>query len=296
MPDATTRILLRSAVQLFDSSKRLAKFAEETLTEARRRTQSSLVAMGESHLDESVSIQHQRLLLNEIDLHLNAAKKSIENRFRQEWTDVYQLRFTDFIQEIALFEKTRPVGYTAEQLTRFSKLTPRVSSNLIKATLDGSLNQLSESILHLREPIRKILAVNIIEGGSYSSIIRDIASTGISGGPFKSAHHRARAIAITETTNIHNTASYEAINSVNRILPEKERLQFKWMAILDGKTSSRCRSLHGQVRPQGKNFEASDGWKGKKPAAHPHCRSQLIAYRPEWDDIFKDLETALKRR
>lgn len=279
---------------LFDQSQELADFAAEVLQTVHDKLTLGIQSASNSDLAGSVTVQAMQNLLSEIDTNLEAARRSVEGFAHKTWVDGYQLQFSFVGQQIAGFEASFSSGIEPDALERIAKLKPKITGNLIKAVLDGPLNNLSDSLADVKEPIRRMLATNILTGSSYQDLITEINGLGIDKGPFVTVEARARAIAITETTNVYNYARYDALEAANRTLAPGQKLQLQWVSIIDRKTSARCRSLNRQVREQGQNFEAGDGWRGKMPAAHPHCRSEVVPFREEWTGIFDALERELQ--
>jgi len=290
------QLIKQSALDLFDESEDLARFAADELGDIDKKLTASIVEVSGTQLDKTVTIQGLQALQKEVGLHLATASLSLERHASQVFDRVYQQQFESIIREASLFEAASNSGIPASDMAKIAKLRPRLSGGLIKTTFEGSLEKFKKTSLQLKEPLRRMISKNVLTGGSYSDLIKDIKGTGIDKGVFKTVEHRARAIAITETTNIHSFARYESVVASNRILDKDSKLEFQWWAILDSITSKRCRSLHKQVRAQGKDFHAEDGWRDPKPAAHPHCRSMIIAYRRAWDSILEELEQELKAK
>jgi SPP1 gp7 family putative phage head morphogenesis protein len=287
------RLISQNSVRLFDESQALAEFAASVIQTVSAKIKSDILDASGTALENSVSVVAMVNLTQELDRHLVAAQTALWNHSKGVFIDGYQTQFEAILEQVNSFEKVAPSGFSAEELQRIARLKPRISGNLIKATFEGSLEKLSSSAANLREPIRQMLAENVLTGGSYGDLIKQISSTGIVKGPFVTAEHRAQAIAITETTNVYNTARYDSIVQSNRLLPEEKQIEIQWASLIDGHTSPRCRSLNGQVRKQGEDFISSDGWHGKKPAAHPHCRSEVVPYRKAWAGILLQLQKDL---
>jgi SPP1 gp7 family putative phage head morphogenesis protein len=294
MASKEIQLIKQSALDLFDESEDLARFAAEVLGDVNKKLTSSIVGVSGTELEKTVTIQGMQALQKEVGLHLATATLSLERHGLGVFERVYQQQFESILRQATLFEAASNSGIPASDMAKLAKLRPRLSGGLIKATFEGSLEKLSESAQTLKDPLRRVISQNVLTGGSYSDLIKGIKGSGIDKGVFKTVEHRARAIAITETTNIHSFARYESVVASNRILDKDSKLEFQWWAILDSITSKRCRSLHKQVRAQGKDFVAADGWRGHKPAAHPHCRSILIAYRRAWAGILEELDRDLK--
>lgn len=294
MASKEIQLIKQSALDLFDESEDLARFAAEVLGDVNKKLTASIVEVSGTELEKTVTIQGMQALQKEVGLHLAIATVSLERHALGVFEKVYQQQFESILRQTTLFEAASNSGIPASDMAKLAKLRPRFSGGLIKATFEGSLEKLSESAQTLKDPLRRAISQNVLTGGSYRDLIRDIKGTGIDKGVFKTVEHRARAIAITETTNIHSFARYESVVASNRILDKDSKLDFQWWAILDSITSKRCRLLHKQVRAQGKDFVAADGWRGHKPAAHPHCRSILIAYRRAWAGILEELDRELK--
>lgn len=287
------QLIRHSSLMMFNESQALADFASEVLAMASDRLRLNIQDAAGTDLEKSVSIQAMHDLLSELDQHLAAARMSLVGHAQKQWIDGYQLQFDGILKQVSAFEAAAPSGLPVDAMARIAKLKPRISGSLIKGVFEGSLNELSGSLAGVKEPIRKIISTNILTGGSYHDLTQEIKGVGLVKGPFKTVEARARAIAITETTNVYNFARYDATEAANRALPEGEKLDYRWSSFMDGKTSPRCKSLNGQVRKQGEDFVASDGWRGKKPAAHPHCRSEIVPFREEWRGILDDLEREL---
>lgn len=290
------RLLQQSSLKLFSESRDLADFAADVIQDVRKKLTLSIQEAAGTDLENSVTMEAMADLVRELDKNLNSAKLALQGHSQKVWIDGYQTQFEGLLEQVTTFEKVAASGLPEDAILRIAKLKPRINGALIKGVFEGSLNELSGSLSSLKEPIRKMIASNILTGGSYSDLIHDIKGLGISKGPFVSVEARARAIAITETTNVYNFARYEAIEGSNRTLQDSQKIDLMWHALLDGKTSNRCRSLNGQVRKQGQNFKAADGWEGKKPAAHPHCRSEVRPYRKAWQAIFDDFEKELENQ
>lgn len=278
---------------MFNDSQELAAFASEVLKIASDRLTISIQEAAGTELENSVSVAAMRDLMKELDGHMAAADKALVGHANKLWMDGYQMQFTGLLEQVGALEKAASSGISLDGIERIIKLKPKISGGLIKGVFEGSLNELSGSLGGVKEPIRRIISTNVLTGGNYHDLTREIKGLGIIKGPFKSAEARARAIAITETTNVYNFARYDSTTAANRALPSDSQLSMRWHSFMDGKTSARCRSLNKQVRKQGQEFQASDGWRGLKPAAHPNCRSEVVPFREEWAEIFDDLEREL---
>lgn len=288
------RLIDQASLLMFNDSEELANFAAETIKTTKLQLLMAIQDAAGSNLENSVSIGAMRDLVKELDTHLAAAEKSLQGHAQKTWLDGYQLQFKGIVEQVAALETVAPSGIAFEAIDRVVKLKPRISGGLIKGVFEGSLNELSGSLSGIKEPIRKAITNNVLMGGSYHDLTQDIRKLDITKGPFKTATARARAIAITETTNVYNFARSDATIAANRVLPPDAQLATQWRSFMDGKTSPRCRSLNKQVRAQGKDFVASDGWRGQRPAAHPHCRSEIVPFRKEWESIIDDLERELQ--
>ncbi len=274
---------------LFDQSEALANFAQNTLQTLSAKLTADIVSVSGTALETAVTTQAMQSLLRGLGEHLAAATASVEQHAADIFERGYQQQFTSVLRQVNAFESVAPSGFTASELTQLGSLQPKITGNLIKATFEGSLDQLSLGMQPLKAELQQKISLNVLTGGSYSDLIKDIKGSGIITGPLQQAEMRARRIAITETTNVFNYARVDSIQQANAGISEEKQIQKQWHSILDGATSRRCKSLNGQIRKSGEPFKAADGWTGEKPAAHPHCRSEVIPYRKEWQPILDQL-------
>lgn len=119
------------------------------------------------------------------------------------------------------------------------------------------------------------------EGKTTEQIIRDIRGTralGFTDGVIAVNRNAASTVVRTAVQHVASTARMETLKANSDILKG-----YRWSSTLDGKTSSVCRSLDGQV------FEFG---KGPVPPAHPNCRSSIV---PELIEEFAGLTRGAKR-
>jgi SPP1 gp7 family putative phage head morphogenesis protein len=84
---------------------------------------------------------------------------------------------------------------------------------------------------------------------------------------------QARRIVRTEVMNAYNQATVDAVKELARVEPE---LQLRWLAAIDGRTCSVCRSMDGVAIGAFESFSAGP------PPAHPNCRCIVTAWMSEW--------------
>jgi SPP1 gp7 family putative phage head morphogenesis protein len=93
----------------------------------------------------------------------------------------------------------------------------------------------------------------------------EVSKSGTTKSVFDRARRAARSLAVTGTNHYANTARISFVDENDELLEG-----YRFLAVNDSKTSSRCRSLDQQVFKAG-----SSELKKATPPLHPHCRSAL---------------------
>ena len=275
-----------------------SKFVLDTLIEAKKRIIAEITILSDGDLKSGVSYEMARQILAEVNRAIDKAEKEYSRFLTGAFGDFAVRGYSAAASMMATFAAQYPSGFNSRTLRRFSAMSPRVNTDLLKITQETALQLLSQDARNLVPKIKKALGVNILTGGSRYDLINEIAGTGLRPGIFKSVEQRANAIAVTETTSIYNTAAMQAIEDANQSIPDNNKIQMQWRALLDKKTSSICRALNGELREAGgfvcRTTKGGNGKKYDKPPAHPHCRSMIVPWKADWQGIIDDMESKLK--
>ena len=166
-----------------------------------------------------------------------------------------------------------PVGSSFHQ---FTPVLPLNSLKLAQSEYSDTIKGLSSDMRSraLLEA-QKSLALGETLGGLKDRLL----GTGLRGdmgrdGIFRGASWRAETIARTVTNDLVNRGAIIGYTQLDGQFPELE-IEKLWQTASDRRTSSRCQSLSGQVKPLDELFQAGDGWTGANPPAHPNCRSRV---------------------
>lgn len=124
--------------------------------------------------------------------------------------------------------------------------------------------------------VSRELSLSALTGESISQASRRLSKV------MKGERYQLERIARTEINHAANVGHFHTIQAVADEFPEMG-LKKQWSAHLDGRECSACRSLHLQVRAVGKEFEASNGWKGHYGPCHPNCRCRVMPYSERWE-------------
>lgn len=114
---------------------------------------------------------------------------------------------------------------------------------------------------------RRILQNGLVEGKGVAEITRRIVADRRTEGAVLSRRMKNEAKIITRTavTAVHNAAALESYAN----LPPEVSDSYRYVAVLDSRTSAICRGLDGNV------YRYSDP-KKKLPPQHPNCRSTTV--------------------
>ena len=288
-------IIRKSSKRLDDDARELAEFTVKLLKSIKRDTEQKLIELAGGDVEASVQAGSINAMDKAVNEALKDAMELIKPKAYQLFQKGYESQFLSQVAQVQAFESAASSKIRTKKIDRLSLFEPRVSRSVVKASFDSSFTKLSEGLQSVKNPLKQILARGVLTGSGYDSVISEIQGNGILKGTFEQVQFSAQRIAVTETTKIYNAARYDSLTQINDSLSESEQLQYRWVALLDRRTSRRCRSLHGQVREQGQAFKASDGWTGLMPAAHPHCRSEIVANRPEWEELFRELDEQINK-
>jgi SPP1 gp7 family putative phage head morphogenesis protein len=154
-------------------------------------------------------------------------------------------------------------GVTREQVRAAAMSRPFAGIHLRFANFDEHMDELGKRRAAIvRDTIRK----GFLEGRGVDDIVRELRGTraqGYADGVLTQSQRTVEAIVRTALNHTANAAR-EEVYKVNA----SQITGVQWIAVIDARTSSICRTLDGQV------FEPN---KGPRPPAHPNCRSATIA-------------------
>jgi len=170
----------------------------------------------------------------------------------------------------------------------WSPVLPINSISLLESKAASDITKVSAQV---KDQILRKVQVGLALGAPVNEIADDILGVGLKGskgrdGVFRSASVRAETIARTVSNDLINEGALITYNGVDQVTPELD-LKKIWQTLSDRRTSKRCLSLSGQVRGLKEEFNASDGWAGEHPSAHPNCRSRITVksepYNSKWE-------------
>lgn len=127
------------------------------------------------------------------------------------------------------------------------------------------------------EQVRKVtdqIRLGMIQGESVDQIAKRLTGspeTGFRAGIFPGSLNSARILVRTSVNHVSNRAHEMFLTENPSVFP-----RYKWISVLDERTSQICRSLSGQI---------FDSGKGPLPPAHPACRSTIIGIPIGLDDV-----------
>lgn len=288
--------LIQSSIDLSKESDRVSRIAAREITAVARQIAGKISAIRGTALEGTVTDEILINLLKEVDLAFNSALRTVSLKLKQELVKAYRSQYESIIAEVKYLDRVGGIGLEPKHLEQIDTLKAKVNGRVITNSIKSTLEQLSSDVaLTAKAQIRGILARGAITGEPVYKLASEIADLDIPTNIFRNKISRGKAIVRTEFTNLTNAARYESVGDVNRKLPKKSRFKYKWWALLDLRTSNRCRSLHGQVRAKGEKFVSNDGWSGYMPSAHPHCRSVVVPYSKRAAKVYEDIEARFRR-
>lgn len=161
----------------------------------------------------------------------------------------------------------------------FSTLDKKVVDAILRSKWVGGnySSRIWNNTDEFAKQIRKIIGGSLGSGQSYEKTSRLIRER------FSVSKNNAMRLVITETNYHHNQAELQSYT-------DNGFEKYKYLAKLDGRTSSICRNLNG------KTFKTSEAKPGKNyPTMHPYCRSTTIVDFSEDNKPIKKYPDRIKR-
>lgn len=134
----------------------------------------------------------------------------------------------------------------------------------------------------MTDRIEQQILIGMTEGEGIQQIMRRLRGTrahNYTNGVFEISRRSAEMVARTAVNHVSNAAHMETIDTNKHLFP-----YYRWVSVLDGRTSPICRERSGQVYKTGE---------GPVPPGHPNCRSTIIGIpRGGSRDVRDDLSYA----
>lgn len=201
-----------------------------------------------------------------IKLKLKAINNAIDTIFT-EWTNEFLKEADFFLESEAVFGK----GVINSVNKSFNALAPTLTRMRIAAYSRPFNNRLLKDALkdftkkHAKF-IRDSVSMGFFEGASNSEIVNRIIGSnrlGKKDGLMQLTRNDASRLVRTSLSHLSSVAKDEIYRANPDIVTG-----YEWVSVLDGRTSTVCQGLSGQI------FETG---KGKMPPVHPNCRSTTAA-------------------
>ena len=150
---------------------------------------------------------------------------------------------------------------------QFGGISEKLASRIISTPWSGRSfsARVWTNQARLEELLNRELRNGILNGASIDKTSQIIAEA------MDVSMHRARCLVRTETTYAANQADLQTYNELGIS-------SYRYVAMLDSRTSEICRKLDGQI------FKVSEAQAGKNfPPMHPYCRSRTISNLEDQD-------------
>lgn len=153
----------------------------------------------------------------------------------------------------------------------FAELPQKTIDNILNAKFYGE--NYSQRVWHntgkLANKLQEVIAESIITGQSQYKTIKEIQQAYGTRGKARGGYYDAERLLRTETNYFENKAELESYD-------EMGIKKFKYLAVLDNRTSEICQEMDGKV------FDMKDAVQGENtPPLHPNCRSTIIPFISE---------------
>lgn len=244
---------IRHQVQLMRFSSRMALDAYKLL-EASDREIVALLAEGASELS-GIRLE---AMLNEIRRLRRAVVDAIDLEVRP---DLAGLGDIEASWEVAAMTTAVPVQVAFNTVSP-ATLRAAVATPINGIELKGWWDRLAVAD---SQRIEQQLRLGIVQGETNAQIVRRIRGTkaaGYSDGVLAITKRDAETVVRTAANHV-STAARQSVWEANADIIQGIR----WVATLDGRTSSSCRARDGEVFPIDK---------GPRPPGHPNCRSTVV--------------------
>ena len=210
--------------------------------------------------------EHYRGRLSRAEL-LNAKiwaeTKKIAFKEQQLSTESYNKTFKDTYNK-AIYDVSKGVNKNIA----FTEIPQKTIDGILNAKFYGE--NYSQRVWHntgkLANKVQEIIGESILTGKSQYKAIREIQQAYGTRGKAKGGYYDAERLLRTETNYFENKAEIEAYD-------EMGIKKFKYLAVLDSRTSEICRDMDGKI------FDVKDAVQGENtPPLHPNCRSTIVPY------------------
>ncbi|GGJ86027.1 hypothetical protein GCM10007063_05660 [Lentibacillus kapialis] len=208
-------------------------------------------------------INRQELLMMHLNAHLVAM------------ADDQVKTFQSYLEQAGIDEVARQAGILGVNMA----ISQATLQSLVGASFHGATwsTRIWGDMEKLRSELDEIINSSIIRGVHPDRFVPRIRER------FDVGAYEARRLLITETARVQvesQKLSYEALAG------DGEELHYEFVAMMDHRTSRRCRNLNGET------FKVSDMKPGiNAPPLHPHCRSSTVLSLGEWrEDFFAERE------
>lgn len=203
-------------------------------------------------------LSRQELLMMYLNAHLVAMANDMQTTFQ------------DYLESAGIAEVARQAGILAVDMS----ITTETLLSLVGASFHGATwsTRIWNDMAKLRSELDQIINSAIIRGVHPDRFVSQIRER------FDVTAFEARRLLITEVARVQietQKKSYEAITE------NDNDAQYEFVAMLDNRTSKRCRGLNGEI------FKVKDMKPGiNAPPMHPHCRSSTILSLGDWRTPF----------
>lgn len=216
-----------------------------------------LVALLETGLTDTSRHRIEKLLRD-----VRSMRAATAEQVRQELqSDLSELAVMESDWETSMLTASSPVPYTFHGAST-ATLKAVSSSPINGVPLEGWLSSMEANDI---SRIEQQINLGVLQGETISQMVGRIRGTkaaGYADGVLNTTRREAEMIARTATNHISNAARQSTWDANADIISG-----VRWVATLDGRTSSTCQGRDGEVFPIDK---------GPRPPAHPNCRSTIV--------------------